>query len=205
RTQSIYSDLGFILLGFILEDANRASLARQFERLAEDFRLKPEATGSRRRDPAEDFRLKPEATGSRRRDPAEDFRLKPEAAGSQEAVAGSRGGDPGSFRLQAEETIAFNPPREWRERTAPTELDLWRGRLLQGEVHDENTWALGGAAGHTGLFGTAAAVGAFAREILRGLTGSEPAPLGVRRGTLARFVRKSTVPGSSRALAWDTM
>ena len=35
-------------------------------------------------------------------------------------------------------------------RTAPTELDLWRGRLLLGEVHDENRWELGGAAGHAG-------------------------------------------------------
>ena len=81
-------------------------------------------------------------------------------------------------------------------------MDLWRGRLLQGEVHDENAWALGGAAGHAGLFGTVAATGAFAREILHGLLGGSAfaAP-----GTLRRFMRRSTVPGSSRALGWDTM
>jgi hypothetical protein len=44
------------------------------------------------------------------------------------------------------EPLAFNPPRAWRDRTAPTEDDPWRGRVLVGEVHDENTWALGGAA-----------------------------------------------------------
>jgi CubicO group peptidase (beta-lactamase class C family) len=35
---------------------------------------------------------------------------------------------------------------------APTEWDAWRGRLLCGEVHDENAAALGGVAGHAGLF-----------------------------------------------------
>ena len=154
RTQSIYSDLGFMLLGFMLEDVNGASLADQFNAFW-SFHLKVEATEQR------------------------------------------------SVRRQAEAQMTFNPPREWRERTAPTELDLWRGRLLQGEVHDENTWALGGAAGHAGLFGTAAATGAFARTVLRGL--SDRGPSIARPETLARFVTKSTVPGSSRALGWDTM
>jgi len=132
RTQSIYSDLGFMLLGFMLEDINHTPLAQQFEHVG----------------------------------------------------------------------LRFNPPRESRERTAPTELDLWRGRLLQGEVHDENTWALGGAAGHAGLFGTAAATGTFARLMLRGLNGGRSI---ARSETLARFTMKSSVPGSSRALGWDTM
>jgi len=132
RTQSIYSDLGFILLGFILEDVGF---------------------------------------------PLADFRLK------------------------AEE-LRFLPPREWKDRCAPTELDLWRGRLLQGEVHDENAWVLGGVAGHAGMFGTASAVGAFAREVLKGLQG-ETTFSGA--GTFARVATKSTVPGSSRALGWDTM
>jgi len=43
-------------------------------------------------------------------------------------------------------------------RIAPTEDDPWRGRLVRGEVHDENAFALGGVAGHSGLFGTASAV-----------------------------------------------
>ncbi len=41
---------------------------------------------------------------------------------------------------------------------AATEFCPWRKRLLWGEVHDENAYALGGTAGHAGLFGTAAAV-----------------------------------------------
>ena len=100
------------------------------------------------------------------------------------------------------EPLTFNPPRPWRERTAPTEIDAWRGRLLTGEVHDENTWALGGAAGHAGLFGTASAVGAFARAVLRTIAGETRA--GAARD-IREFIRRTAVPGSSRALGWDTM
>jgi len=101
------------------------------------------------------------------------------------------------------EEIQFNPPQLWRARTAPTEFDEWRGRLLVGEVHDENAAALGGVAGHAGLFGTAASAGAYARHLMQILDGRT----GVfRRSTLDQFIsRRPDVPGSSRALGWDTM
>ena len=98
--------------------------------------------------------------------------------------------------------LSFRPPAAWRSRTAPTEVDPWRGRLLRGEVHDENGWALGGVAGHAGLFGTAPAVGRFARAALETLQGR---PRLARPETFARFVQRTRVPGSSRALGWDTM
>ena len=98
--------------------------------------------------------------------------------------------------------LRYLPPTTWRSRTAPTEIDTWRGRLLRSEVHDENGWALGGVAGHTGLFGTAPSVGRFARAILQTLNGDSKL---ANPSTLARFLRRSTVPGSSRALGWDTM
>ncbi len=98
--------------------------------------------------------------------------------------------------------LRYRPPAAWRSRTAPTEVDPWRGRLLRGEVHDENGWALGGVAGHAGLFGTAPAVGRFARAVLETLRGR---PRLACPETLARFVRRTRVPGSSRALGWDTM
>jgi CubicO group peptidase (beta-lactamase class C family) len=84
---------------------------------------------------------------------------------------------------------------DWQPRTAVTVHDAWRGRTLQGEVHDENAAALGGVAAHAGLFGTAAAVGAAARWWLRELAAGGAAP----------FVERSSVPGSSRALGWDSM
>ncbi len=49
-----------------------------------------------------------------------------------------------------------------------TEACSWRGRVLKGEVHDENAFALGGAPGHAGLFGTVDGVLGFARTMLDG-------------------------------------
>jgi len=94
--------------------------------------------------------------------------------------------------------LRFLPPRDWRARIAPTEMDPWRGRVLVGEVHDENATALGGVAAHAGLFGTAAAVGACARWWLRAAA-DETRPI------YREFVSRGPVPASSRALAWDTM
>ncbi|WP_293864023.1 serine hydrolase [uncultured Alsobacter sp.] len=54
------------------------------------------------------------------------------------------------------------------ERCAATERCTWRGRVMRGEVHDENAYALGGASGHAGLFGDAAALLSFARGLLTG-------------------------------------
>jgi CubicO group peptidase (beta-lactamase class C family) len=100
------------------------------------------------------------------------------------------------------EDLQFHPPALWTSRTAPTEYDPWRGRLLVGEVHDENAAALDGVAGHSGLFGTAAAVGACARHVLQILAGRSGA---FSRSTVEAFItRRSDVPGS-RALGWDTM
>lgn len=48
---------------------------------------------------------------------------------------------------------------------APTELCVWRQRRIVGEVHDENAAALGGVAGHAGLFATAADVAGFAAAL----------------------------------------
>jgi len=138
-SRSLYSDLGFMLLGFLLED--RLPLPARFAALR-----------------------------------------------AQMAVV---------------EDLQFHPPDLWRRRTAPTENDPWRGRILVGEVHDENTAALGGAAAHAGLFGTAAAVGQHARHLLQVLDGKVGA---FQRATLELFITKRTdVPGSSRALGWDTM
>ena len=56
-----------------------------------------------------------------------------------------------------------------RARIAPTEYDTdFRKRLLRGEVHDENAWAMGGVPGNAGLFSTAGDVAAFAQMLLNG-------------------------------------
>lgn len=60
--------------------------------------------------------------------------------------------------------------------TAATEYCPWRHRMLQGEVHDEHSWLMGGVAGHAGLFGTAAGVLALAEHILAQWQGKESIP-----------------------------
>jgi CubicO group peptidase (beta-lactamase class C family) len=58
----------------------------------------------------------------------------------------------------------FRPPPALLQRIAPTECDQeWRGALVHGSVHDESTYALGGVAGHAGLFSTAADLAMFCR------------------------------------------
>jgi serine-type D-Ala-D-Ala carboxypeptidase len=152
RTRAVYSDLGFILLGFLAVDRGRASLDAQFrdliERLTADVRV--------------------------------------EAA-----------------------CLAFGPVLPVHDvaaaPTIPMAEDARRGRLLGGEVHDNYAAALGGVAGHAGLFGTASGVGLFARAVLRAAQGDSTVPLPWTVDAVARFTTKSTVPQSSRALGWDTM
>ena len=153
RSTSIYSDLGFMLLAFIIEDAR----ARQTDVAA---------------------------------------------AGAFDPAAGWVAQFRRLATLVTDQPLCFHPSRRLRHRIAPTELDSWRGRTLVGEVHDENAWALGGAAGHAGLFGTATAVGAFARATLHTLRGNAVV---AKSETMRRFVERTQVPGSSRALGWDTM
>ena len=75
-------------------------------------------------------------------------------------------------------------------------MDPWRWRLLLGEVHDENAAALGGVAAHAGLFGTRCS-----RRCLRAVVDGSDRALADRGGLHAQ----GTVPGSSRAIGWDTM
>jgi serine-type D-Ala-D-Ala carboxypeptidase len=85
---------------------------------------------------------------------------------------------------------------------APTENDPWRGRLLRAEVHDENAYALGGVAGHAGLFGTAAAVSAVTSHWLDSYAGRSRV---LSPDLVQRFVARQTgIAGSSWALGWDT-
>ncbi|HDI75436.1 MAG: hypothetical protein DRJ52_05645 [Thermoprotei archaeon] len=67
----------------------------------------------------------------------------------------------------------FNPPEKLRSRIAATELCKWRKKLVWGEVHDENSYAMGGVAGHAGLFSTALDLAIFAQMMLnKGSIGS---------------------------------
>lgn len=169
RTRSIYSDLGFILLGFLAADCGRAPLADLFDRIT--------------------------------------VRLPP----SHEASADHRNlgeGGQADRGFDASEVLTFALAADRRRLAAPTRPmheDDRRGRELVGEVHDNYAAALGGVAGHAGLFGNAPGVGAFARAILRSARGDTSLPHPFAPAITHLMTTKSTVPGSSRALGWDTM
>jgi CubicO group peptidase (beta-lactamase class C family) len=96
----------------------------------------------------------------------------------------------------------YRPPAALVPRIAPTENDPWRGRVVRGEVHDENALALGGVAPHAGLFATAADLSHLSQMLLDG--GSFGGRRIVSRATVELFTERAGVPGSSRALGWDT-
>lgn len=92
-------------------------------------------------------------------------------------------------------------PTVARGRIAATEVDRARGGLIWGIVHDPNAWALGGVAGHAGLFASARDVAVFCQMLLNG--GEYGGRRILRPETLARWTAPQD-PGSSRALGWDT-
>jgi CubicO group peptidase (beta-lactamase class C family) len=96
----------------------------------------------------------------------------------------------------------YRPPASLVDRIAPTENDPWRGRVVRGEVHDENALALGGVAPHAGLFATAPDLAHLAQALLDG--GTFGGRRIVSRATVELFTGRAGVPVSSRALGWDT-
>jgi CubicO group peptidase (beta-lactamase class C family) len=96
----------------------------------------------------------------------------------------------------------FRPAPAERARIAPTEYDPWRQRHLRGEVHDENAHALGGVAGHAGLFSTADDLVRLARMYLGG--GELDGRRVLDAAVVAEFTRRQDPAVSHRALGWET-
>jgi beta-N-acetylhexosaminidase len=138
-TKTVYSDLGFILLGEILERAT----GRTIDQLARERIFAP---------------------------------------------------------LGMADTL-FKPAKALSNRVAPTEQDAtFRKRLLRGEVHDENAFAMGGVAGHAGMFATAPDLAAFSQMLLNGgIYGHQRL---LTRGTLAQFIAPQAIAASARTLGW---
>ena len=142
---SVYSDLGFIVLGDILETCYAQPLDLLFEqRVARPLGLNQVA-------------------------------YRPLGAPESD-------GDPSGF--------------------AATERCDWRGRVLSGEVHDANAWAMGGVAAHAGLFATAAGVWEFAHAMLEAAAKRRAwLPPALLRQS---WLRQAVPLGTTRALGWDT-
>ena len=149
-TRSLYSDLGFMLLGFIIERISRQSM--------------------------------------------NDYFLH--------HIVRPLGGPRIGFILAEQHRAFSNRVDDDAGAVAPTEVDRWRGHLLCGEVHDQNAAALGGEAGHAGLFGTADAVLAISGEWLRAYHGQVTI---LDRALVQEFTRRQKSERfSSWALGWDT-
>ncbi|MFY9911807.1 MAG: serine hydrolase, partial [Candidatus Sulfotelmatobacter sp.] len=131
------------------------------------------------------------------------------------------------FAPLAMTSTTFNPPAELRARIPPTADErpcgagtlagempksptqssasqqvmrsAWRGRIIQGQVQDENAYVLGGVAAHAGVFSTACDLAKFAHCML-----NSGLPI-FRPETISLFTRRESMPsGTSRALGWDT-
>ena len=149
-SKSVYSDLGFILLGTLVEQTMSARL----DVLAERLLWKP-------------------------------LRLS----------------NLGFVDLLASAPAAWLHGRH----IAPTERCPVRGRLVLGEVHDLNAFAMGGVAGHAGLFGSIQDLLQLAFVLCaayhgRGTGGGAPF---IRPEVLHEFWQPAGIPGSTWRLGWD--
>ncbi len=95
----------------------------------------------------------------------------------------------------------YKPPKKLWPTIAPTEFDArFRKRLVQGEVHDENAYAIGGVSGHAGLFSTAPDLAAFCQMLLNGGVYAHQRIL--KRATIAQFTTPQQLSGGTRTLGW---
>jgi beta-N-acetylhexosaminidase len=95
----------------------------------------------------------------------------------------------------------YNPPKKLWPEIAPTEVDeRWRHRLVQGEVHDENAYAMGGVSGHAGVFSTSPDLAAFCQMLLNGGVYAHQRIL--KRATIAEFTVPQPLAQNTRTLGW---
>ncbi len=104
------------------------------------------------------------------------------------------------FEPLAMKSTFYRPPKSLLARIAPTEKDPWRGRIVRGEVHDENAYAMGGVAGHAGLFSSAHDLALFAQMMLNG--GIYDHRRYLNPDTIQRFTATQEGKEGARALGW---
>ena len=109
--------------------------------------------------------------------------------------------------LSLKSTFLYNkelyPKSFEKERFAATEDCPWRGKIMQGQVHDENAFALGGYSGHAGMFGVVEEIYIILNMLMahyRGVRNNFFKPETVR----VFLKRQDIVKNSTWALGWDT-
>jgi CubicO group peptidase (beta-lactamase class C family) len=93
----------------------------------------------------------------------------------------------------------YKPPSSLKRRIVPS--GLWRGRPVPGDLNDQNAVAMGGVAGHAGVFSSGMDLARYAQVWLR--SGAGPKGQWVSPETMRRFLVKGPRTGS-RLLGWDT-
>ena len=93
----------------------------------------------------------------------------------------------------------YRPSARLKSRIAPS--GIWRGQPVPGDVNDQNAVAMGGVAGHAGVFSTGMDLARYAQVWLR--SGRGPEGQWVSPETIRRFLVKGPRSGS-RLLGWDT-
>ncbi|HUL35513.1 MAG TPA: glycoside hydrolase family 3 N-terminal domain-containing protein [Candidatus Eisenbacteria bacterium] len=95
----------------------------------------------------------------------------------------------------------YKPPQSIWQEIAPTEFDSQlRHRLVQGEVHDENAYAIGGVSGHAGVFSTSPDLAVFCQMLLNGGVYAHQRIL--KRATIAQFTAPQPLASNTRTLGW---
>lgn len=95
----------------------------------------------------------------------------------------------------------YNPPKKLWPEIAPTEIDnQLRHRLVQGEVHDENAYSIGGVSGHAGVFSTSPDLAAFCQMLLNGGVYAHHRVL--KRATIGEFTVPQALAKNTRTLGW---
>jgi beta-N-acetylhexosaminidase len=105
------------------------------------------------------------------------------------------------FKPLGMQNSMYLPPKTLWPDIAPTEVDnQLRHRLVQGEVHDENAFAIGGVSGHAGVFSTSPDLAAFCQMLLDG--GFYAHHRVLKRATIAEFTLPQAVAKNTRTLGW---
>jgi CubicO group peptidase (beta-lactamase class C family) len=111
--------------------------------------------------------------------------------------------------LNLERKIFYNPIFEGKKSHKKTDFVAtencpWRKKILCGEVHDDNCFAMGGVAGHSGLFGNIAGMTSFIGIILDMWKGVVKHPNIQKEDLVAFLARQQQIAGSTWALGFDT-